>query len=164
MHNKHQRWGPPSALSVIPLILDQTYQKQSDTYARPLGMQLCLRPQSELFHSRESLLNDLGRIRRHGGIPTRVPGAPSPLSLINDVDRETLIQEISRPACAAIWLIEPILESRVSSALNRREGYDHVRSLSVPVHERVPMDTFEVASLAITSPRTSGSQTKCQSP
>lgn len=85
MHNTHQRLGPLSVLSVMLFMLDQPYQKQSNTNAQPIGIQLCLQPQSELLNSCKMLLSELSQICRHGGIPSRVPGAPSPLCLINDV-------------------------------------------------------------------------------
>jgi hypothetical protein len=70
--------------------------------ARPLRVQLCLRPQIEFFRRGEALLrrDEIGSGLRALRIGV-VAGARTP-RLIDDIDRVALAQEIFRPAHAAV--------------------------------------------------------------
>ena len=79
------------------------------TYTRPLGVQGSLRPEHEILHSGEALLNDLGRVGCLSGSSGRVPCTSSTLSLVDDIDNISFVEEVSCPSRGSIWLDQPVL-------------------------------------------------------
>jgi hypothetical protein len=73
---------------------------------RPLGVLLSLGPKLVVLHGSEALLDDLRRVRR--GLGCTSEGRPcrsSSEGLIDDINFIALVDELTRPTTASVWLI-----------------------------------------------------------